>query len=100
MNIESDKNRDKTIEYVVYILETSDGSLYCGWTLDLERRLKEHNSSNSKTKYTRSRRPVTVVYWEEYDMKSDAMKREYQIKQLNRKEKLKLCRLFLYEKSN
>ena len=97
MNIQGDKNRDK--KAYVYIVKCSDETLYCGWTFNLIQRIIAHNSGKG-AKYTRSRLPVTVVYWEEYDIKSDAMKREYQIKQLNRKEKLKLCRLFSYEKTN
>ena len=73
--------------FFVYLFRCSDGSLYCGWTTDLKRRLKAHNSGKG-AKYTRSRRPVELVYWEEYEDKSSAMKREYEIKQLSRAEKL------------
>lgn len=69
-----------------YILKCSDGSLYTGWTNDLERRVKVHNEGKG-AKYTKSRRPVELVYYEEFLTKEEAMKREYAIKQLNRKKK-------------
>lgn len=72
-----------------YILKCSDGTLYTGWTNDLEKRLKAHNAGNG-SKYTRARRPVELVYYEEYADRLDAMRREYAIKQLSREEKLKL----------
>ena len=62
---------------------------YCGWTNDLENRLKAHNSGKG-AKYTRSRLPVALVYYEEFETAKEAQKREYQIKKLSRKEKLKL----------
>lgn len=75
-----------------YILKCRDGSLYTGWTTDLERRLKEHNSGKG-AKYTKSRRPVVLAYYETFDTKEEAMKREYAIKQLRRKDKLKLLKV-------
>lgn len=72
-----------------YILECSDKSLYTGWTTDLKRRLAMHNQGKG-AKYTLSRRPVKLVYFEEFVTKEEAMKREYAIKQLSRQEKLKL----------
>ena len=72
-----------------YILKCADGTLYCGWTNDLEKRLKVHNDGKG-AKYTRSRLPVTLVYYEEFETAQEAQKREYQIKNLSRKEKLKL----------
>ena len=72
-----------------YILKCADGTLYCGWTNDLEKRLKVHNDGKG-AKYTRSRLPVTLVYYEEFETAKEAQKREYQIKNLSRKEKLKL----------
>lgn len=72
-----------------YILKCADGTLYCGWTNDLEKRLKVHNDGKG-AKYTRSRLPVTLVYYEEFETAKEAQKREYQIKKLSRKEKLKL----------
>lgn len=76
--------------YYVYILRCNDGSLYTGYTTDLTRRVWEHNHSNKGAKYTRSRRPVVLVHSESYSSRSDAMKREYAIKQLSRADKLKL----------
>ena len=75
--------------YYVYVLECSDGSLYTGLTTDPERRVREHNSGKA-SKYTRSKLPVKLVYCETVDDKSQALKREYAIKQLPRNEKLEL----------
>ena len=72
-----------------YILSCGDGTLYTGWTNDLERRLAAHNAGRGG-KYTRSRLPVTLVYSEEHDTKEQAMSREWEIKQLTREQKLKL----------
>ena len=72
-----------------YILRCADDTLYCGWTNDLEKRLKSHNDGKG-AKYTRSRLPVTLVYYEEFDSPVEAQKREYRIKKLTRQEKLKL----------
>ena len=72
-----------------YILTCADGTYYCGWTNDLDKRLKAHNQGKG-AKYTRPRRPVVLSYYEAFETKSEAMKREYAIKQLTRKEKLKL----------
>lgn len=69
-----------------YIVECNDKSLYTGWTTNLEERLAAHNQGTG-AKYTRSRRPVKLVYYEEFQTKEEAMKREYAIKQLTRKEK-------------
>ncbi|MDN5341971.1 MULTISPECIES: GIY-YIG nuclease family protein [Oceanotoga] len=74
-----------------YILKCSDNSLYTGWTNDLKKRLETHNSGKG-SKYTRSRLPVEIVYFEEFKNKSDAMKREYEIKKLSRKNKLILIK--------
>lgn len=73
----------------VYILKCSDNTLYTGWTTSLEKRLEAHNSGKG-AKYTRGRLPVKVVYYEEFEEKKEAMKREYAIKQLSREGKLKL----------
>lgn len=72
-----------------YIVECADGSLYCGWTNDLEKRISDHNDGKG-AKYTRSRLPVKLVYFEEFDTKEEAMSREWHIKELSREEKLKL----------
>ena len=73
----------------VYMLRCRDGSLYTGWTNDLEKRLKAHNSG-SASKYTRTRLPAELVYCEEWESKEAAMSREWHIKRLSREEKLKL----------
>ncbi|MBD3366322.1 GIY-YIG nuclease family protein [candidate division WWE3 bacterium] len=73
--------------YYVYLVECSDGSLYCGYTTDLTKRVKKHNNSRYGAKYTRSRRPVKLVYSEELETRSSAMKREAEIKSLSRKQK-------------
>ena len=75
----------------VYILRCSDGTLYSGWTSDLEARIKTHNAGKG-AKYTRSRLPVELVYSEELESPSAAMRREYELKQLSRKEKLDLIK--------
>lgn len=72
-----------------YILECSDGTLYTGWTNDLKKRLKAHNAGTG-SKYTRTRRPVRLVYYEEFETKNEAMSREVRLKQLTRQEKLQL----------
>lgn len=72
-----------------YILECSDKTLYTGWTNNLEQRLEAHNSGKG-AKYTRSRIPAALVYYEAYRTPQEAMQREYQIKQLSRQEKLEL----------
>ena len=75
--------------YYVYILRCADGTLYTGYTDDVERRLRVHNSGKG-AKYTRSRRPVALAYAEEWPDKSAALKREAAIKRLGRAEKLAL----------
>ncbi|MFQ7636872.1 MAG: GIY-YIG nuclease family protein [Mediterraneibacter faecis] len=76
-----------------YMLKCSDGTLYTGWTNDLEKRVEAHNSGKG-AKYTKpiqlARRPVELAYYEEFETKEQAMKREYAIKQLGRKEKQEL----------
>lgn len=74
-----------------YMLRCRDASLYTGWTNDLEKRVDEHNKGKG-AKYTKTRRPVELVYYEEFATKQEAMKREYAIKQLKREEKLKLIK--------
>ena len=72
-----------------YILRCADGTLYTGWTNDLQRRIYAHNSGKGG-KYTRSRLPVELVYYEEYEDKRDAQRREYSLKLLSRQEKIRL----------
>ena len=77
-------------KFYVYLLLCSDNSLYCGWTTDLKARLTAHNSGKG-AKYTKTRRPVKLVYFEELASKSAAMKREWFIKhKMTREQKLKL----------
>lgn len=75
--------------YFIYIVKCQDETYYTGYTTDIERRLKAHNEGKG-AKYTRCRLPVELVYSESYEEKSDALKREYAIKQLTRKQKEKL----------
>ncbi len=72
-----------------YILECSDGSLYCGWTNNLEKRVETHNAGLG-AKYTKSRRPVKLVYYETFYTKEEAMRREWHMKRMKREDKLKL----------
>lgn len=72
-----------------YLLECADQTLYCGWTNNLEKRLKAHNSGTG-AKYTKPRRPVVLVYYEEFETKEEAMRREAAIKKLTRQEKKRL----------
>lgn len=72
--------------HFVYILECSDGSYYTGYTTDPDRRVAEHNAGDG-AKYTRGRTPVELIHLEEYETQSEAMSREYEIKQLSRGEK-------------
>jgi len=77
--------------YYVYIVQCADDTLYTGIATELKRRIEEHNSSEKGAKYTRVRRPVTLVYQEEFPDRSSASKREYVIKKtMTRKEKLQL----------
>ena len=72
-----------------YLVRCADGSLYCGWTNHLEQRIQAHNEGRG-AKYTRGRRPVKLVYFEEFATRQEAMRREYQIKKLTRQEKERL----------
>ena len=74
---------------VCYMLRCADGTLYTGWTNDLNERLRTHNAGKGG-KYTRSRLPVELVYWEEYETKEAAMSREWHLKRMPRAEKLRL----------
>lgn len=85
---ETNKQEELQRNYT-YIVKCSDETLYTGWTNNLKKRLEAHNSGKG-AKYTKTRRPVELVYFEEYDTKQEAMKREYAIKQLSRQKKLAL----------
>lgn len=75
--------------WTVYILECFDKTYYCGITNDIDKRLAAHNSGKG-ARYTKGRRPVILLYQEEASSKSSALKREYQIKQMSKKEKREL----------
>ena len=80
------KEKQERKKHYAYMLRCSDGSIYSGYTTDPHRREKVHNSGKG-AKYTRTRLPVKLVYFEEFDNKIDAMKREYAFKQITHKEK-------------
>ena len=73
--------------WFVYMVCCADATLYTGITTDLEKRIKQHNSSRGGAKYTRGRRPVALVYFEEVANRSLASKREHYLKKLSSKEK-------------
>ena len=75
----------------VYLLRCADDTLYCGWTTDLEHRVRVHNSGRG-AKYTRSRTPVKLVYFEEFEDRKEALSREWHLKRLTREKKLALIR--------
>ena len=81
--------QNTTVSAYTYIVKCSDNTLYTGWTNNLEKRIKTHNAGNG-AKYTKSRLPVTLVYYETFQTKEEAMRREWEIKQLTREEKKKL----------
>ena len=74
-----------------YLVQCADGTLYCGWTNRLKERLQAHNSGKG-ARYTKGRRPVRLVYWEEFGTKEEAMRREAAIKRMTRQEKWDLIR--------
>lgn len=76
-----------------YLVRCSDNSLYAGWTNDIEKRLKAHNDGTG-AKYTKSRRPVTLAYFETFETKSEAMKREAALKKMTHRQKEKLAASF------
>lgn len=80
------------MNWFVYILKCKDGTLYTGITTDLERRVSEHNDEKIGAKYTKARRPVTLVYSEEVINRSLALQREAEIKKMKRVAKLSLVR--------
>jgi putative endonuclease len=77
------------VKACTYLLRCADGTLYCGWTNDLEKRLAAHNSGKA-SKYTRSRLPAELVWYETFETKQEAMSREARIKRLSRQQKLDL----------
>lgn len=80
-------------QWVLYILECKDGTLYTGITDDLPRRIAQHNSGKG-AKYTRGRAPLKLLYSEMCENHSQALKREFAVKQLSREEKLNMCRSY------
>lgn len=78
------------MKYAVYILRCRDASLYVGYTIDLKRRLAQHNSTKRGARYTKVRRPVTLAHAEQYRTLSEALKREHEIKSWRRKKKIEL----------
>ena len=75
--------------HFTYMLLCSDDSIYTGYTTDLARRVQQHNAGQG-ARYTRGRRPVLLVHWEEYGTRSLAQQREYELKQLSHQEKVDL----------
>ena len=75
----------------IYILRCSDDTFYTGWTTNVQKRIEAHNNGTG-SKYTRTRRPVELVYSENFNNKQDAQRREYKIKQMSRQEKELLIR--------
>lgn len=78
------------MSYYIYILECVDKTLYIGLTNDLDKRIVAHNTLKTGARYTKARRPVTMKYSEEFKTKSQALKREWALKKLSRKQKLDL----------
>lgn len=83
--------RPRKGRWYVYLLRCADGSLYCGITNELKARIATHNTGRG-AKYTRSRRPVKLAYVETVKTRSMALRREYQLKKLSKKNKEELCR--------
>ena len=77
-------------QFYVYIVECADGTLYTGWTNDVEKRINEHNGGRSGAKYTRSRRPVRLLFVKECLSLSDALKEEARIKRMSKAQKIQM----------
>ena len=86
--------QNTTVSAYTYIVKCSDNTLYTGWTNNLEKRIKTHNAGKG-AKYTKSRLPVTLVYYETFQTKEEAMRREWEIKHLIRNKKLQLLTSFI-----
>lgn len=82
----------KTFMYYLYILKCADGTFYTGITVDLRRRVKEHNSCSIGAKYTRGRRPVKMVFFKKFRNRSLASKEEFRVKALSKKEKFEMIK--------
>ena len=82
-----------TMANYTYLLRCADGTLYCGWTNDLDKRVAAHNTgAGAGAKYTKARRPVELAYYETFATRQEAMRREAEIKRLTRQEKLALIK--------
>lgn len=79
--------------WFVYIVRCVDNSLYCGITTNVDRRIFEHNNTKKAAKYTRSRRPVVLVWSEPSETRSTALKREASIKKLSKHQKERMCKI-------
>ena len=89
-SVQGDESKEM---HYIYLVRCSDDSLYCGWTTDLKRRIDAHNGHiPGGAKYTRGRRPVTLVYSESFHQKQEAQRREYAIKQMTKTKKLRLIK--------
>ena len=89
-SVQGDESKEM---HYIYLVHCSDDSLYCGWTTDLKRRIDAHNGHISGgAKYTRGRRPVTLVYAESFHQKQEAQRREYAIKRMTKTKKLRLIK--------
>ena len=89
-SVQGDESKEM---HYIYLVRCSDDSLYCGWTTDLKRRIDAHNGHISGgAKYTRGRRPVTLVYAESFHQKQEAQRREYAIKRMTKTKKLGLIK--------
>ncbi len=93
LNDASNQGDESKEMHYIYLVRCADDSLYCGWTTDLKRRMDAHNGHiPGGAKYTRSRRPVTLVYAESFHQKQEAQRREYAIKQMTKTKKLGLIK--------
>ena len=81
--------------YYVYIVKCKDNTLYTGYTTDVDKRITSHNTGTVGAKYTKARRPVVLVYKEEFTAKGEALKREWAIKKLTRQAKIDLYHKFI-----
>ena len=89
-SVQGDESKEM---HYIYLVRCSDDSLYCGWTTDLKRRIDAHNGDiPGGAKYTRGRRPVTLVYSESFHQKQEAQRREYAIKRMTKTKKLGLIK--------
>lgn len=84
--------------YYVYIVKCADNTLYTGYTRDVQKRVHTHNTSSAGAQYTKTRRPVLLVYSEELETLSLALKREYAVKKMSHQEKLRLSEMYKMKK--